>query len=79
MAGTLPGNYGGFIMAKSISINTYRGVDFSRAHSILRAHYDLGRALTTDEIKAEIDSLIRKHSKRNLDYVGEHLYSRIFP
>lgn len=62
----------------SISINSYKGVDFCRAHSILRQHYDIGRALTTEEVKAEIDNLIRKHKAMSLDYVGEHLYSAIF-
>lgn len=62
----------------SISINSYKGVDFCRAHYILRQHYDLGRALTTDEVKAEIDNLIRKHKAMSLDYVGEYLYSAIF-
>ena len=63
---------------KSISINSYKGVDFCRAANILRKHYDLGRALTTEEIKAEIDNLIRKHKIMSLDYVGENLYAAIF-
>jgi hypothetical protein len=63
---------------KSISINKHKGADFCRAHYILRRHYDLGRALTTAEVKAEIDNLIRKHKANSLDYVGEYLYSAIF-
>lgn len=63
---------------KNYSINEYKGADFCRAHSILRKHYDLARPLTTDEVKAEIDNLIRKHKAMSLDYVGEHLYSAIF-
>jgi len=62
----------------TISINTYKGVDFSRAHYILRQHYDLGRALSSDEVKAEIDNLIRKHKAMSLDYVGELLHASIF-
>lgn len=62
----------------SISINRYKGVDFCRASYVLRKHYDLGRPLTTEEVKDEIDNLIRKHKAISLDYVGEHLYSQIF-
>jgi hypothetical protein len=63
---------------KSISVNTYKGADFARAHNILRHHYDLGRPLTTNEIKAEIDNLIRKHKKQNLNDTQECLYESIF-
>lgn len=62
----------------TISINTYKGVDFCKAHYILRKHYDLGRSLTTEEVKAEIDNLIRKHKAMSLDYIGENLYAQIF-
>lgn len=63
---------------KSIAISNYKGADFGHAHNVLRKHYDLGRALTTKEVKAEIDNLIRKHNKGALDYIGEHLYAQIF-
>jgi hypothetical protein len=62
----------------TISIREYKGVDFGHAHYVLRKHYDLGRPLTTDEVKAEIDNLIRKHNAMSLDYVGEHLHASIF-
>ncbi len=61
-----------------ISISEYRGVDFCKAHSILRLHYDLGRKLTSEEIKSEIDNLIRKAKKQSLDDQSEYLYIRIF-
>ncbi len=63
---------------KAITVNVYLGVDFAKAHYILCKHYDIGRELTTAEAKAEIDSLIRKHKKGSLDYVGEYLYACIF-
>jgi hypothetical protein len=62
----------------NISISNYKGVDFANAHYVLRKHYDLGRLLTTAEVKAEIDNLIRKHKAMSLDYVGEHLHASIF-
>ena len=62
----------------NISISNYKGVDFANAHYVLRKHYDLGRPLTTDEVKAEINNLIRKHKAMSLDYVGEHLHASIF-
>ena len=65
-------------MDKSISISEYKGADFGKAHRILSQHYDLGRSLTTDEIKAEIDNLIRKHDKGTLDDIGEYLFASIF-
>lgn len=66
------------LRAEGKSINTYKGADFCRAANILRKHYDLGRPLTTAEVKAEIDNLIRKHKAMSLDYVGENLYASIF-
>ncbi len=65
-------------MKRGIAINEYNGVDFCKAHSVLSKHYDLGRSLTTEEVKEEIDNLIRKHSKMTLDDVGEYLYSELF-
>lgn len=59
------------------SISEYRGVDFARAHYVLRRHYDLGRPLTTDEIKAEVDNLIRRRNRGSLDDIGEYLISEI--
>ncbi len=61
----------------SISVNTYKGADFSRARYILQHHYDVG-PLSTNEIKGEIDNLIRKAKKQTLDDNGEHLCIQIF-
>ena len=61
-----------------IAISDYRGVDFGRAHYVLKKHYDLGRSLTSAEVKAEIDNLILKKENMSLDYIGENLYSQIF-
>jgi hypothetical protein len=61
----------------SISVNTYKGADFSRARYILQHHYDVG-PLSTDEIKGAIDNLIRKAKKQTLDDNSEHLCIQIF-
>jgi hypothetical protein len=63
----------------TVSISNYKGADFCKAHSVLRRHYDLGRSLTSEEVKAEIDNLIRKHDMGALDDVGGYLYASIFP